>query len=141
MFSRISSSMVCTCLSFTGNVIGNHDTSAKCLPCAFRFYFSVDAYKLRIGLHCCIFLVHLFCCISFLSIMLSPTWANQCTGGCIGNITSRKQVHALFSLGVGVVFAFAFMFFFHLFTFLSFYFCPFLSCLFSCLLNRMISFP
>ena len=54
--------------------------------------------------------------------MPSVTWANQCTGGCIGNITSHEKAHALFISGVGVVFAFlfsfSFMFFFYVISFL-----------------------
>lgn len=43
-----------------------------------------------VSLHCLIFLLCLFTWTFFWSTMPSPTWVNQCIGGCIGNITSHE---------------------------------------------------
>lgn len=42
--------------------------------------------------------------------MLTPTWANQCTDGCIGCVTLRELAYGFLRLAIGVMFSFLFCF-------------------------------
>lgn len=87
------------------------------------------------GLLCFMFLVYWFSCISFFSMILLPTCANQCAGGFIRSITSCELDYALLTLGV-VVFSFLFCFFIWLVCFSLSCFFPLLVFLCTC---RLVS--
>jgi len=67
MFSRLSISKECTCLSSAHNLIQHYGTSIECLSCAFTLFFSVDVSKLRL---CWFTLIYLSCLLFCVNIFL-----------------------------------------------------------------------